>query len=214
MASCSYTVPDLNASGDTLYGPRACPQEFINWAWEVHDFDKEDWDEGFGYEAACDITQPLARTFNAIWCLNYSAEDYMNESYDSDILHWGCRWARENIDELDARCANGSYSAKTHHGGLADAWTQLYLLFFYNTDVPGRAAVLVHESRHASGTEHDAGDNDSSWGYNGAWRWHALWLAWFAAAGARTTPALKTAARQRANAILDSRFTTHPGFSF
>jgi hypothetical protein len=214
MASCTYSVPDLAASGDQLYGPRICDQAFIDWAWDAHDFDKGDWDEGFGWDAACDITQPLARTFNAIWCLNYSALDYNNESYDSDILHWGCRYVRENIDELDGRCGDGNTVARTQTGGVGvDEWTQLYLLFFYQRTVSERAGTLVHESRHAGGKPHDAGTRDSSWAYDGAWRWQVCWLAWFAFAGVRTSEAMKTVARQRANIILTSNFTTPPGFT-
>ena len=67
MAGCRVTVPDLNTSGDEAYGPAICNQPFIHWAWNAFDFDKGDWDDGFGWEAACDITKPLARTFNAIW---------------------------------------------------------------------------------------------------------------------------------------------------
>jgi len=213
MASCTYTVPDVNVSGDALYGPRICWQPFIDWAWDAHDFDKGDWDEGFGWDDCCNINQPLARTFNAIWCLNYSAADYWNESYDLDILHWGRRFVREEIDELDGRCGDGSYYAYTQWGFLVDNWTRLYMGFFYSLAVPERAATLVHEARHADGKGHNAGNNDSSWAYNGAWRWHVCWLAWFWYAGQRTTSALRTKARQRANAILASRFTTPPGFT-
>jgi hypothetical protein len=217
MANCSYSVPsqtELAASGDQLYGPRICSQAFIDWAWDAHDFDKGDWDEGFGWDDCCDITEPLARTFNAIWCLNYSAEDYTNESYGSDILHWGCRYVREHIDELDARCGDGTYVARTQTGGIfVDEWTQLALVFFFERAVCERAGTLVHEARHAGGKGHDAGNNDSSWEYNGAWRWHVCWLAWFAFAGVRTSQAMKTIAKQRANSILATRFTTPPGIA-
>ena len=42
MADCTYRVPDLEASGDALYGPRTCYQPFLNWAWPVHGFNY-DW---------------------------------------------------------------------------------------------------------------------------------------------------------------------------
>ena len=215
MASCTATVPDLSASGDSLYGPRICWQPFVDWAWDAHDFDKGDWDQGFGYHSVCDVQRPLARTLNAIWCLNYSAEDYMDESYDRNILQWGGRYVREKIDELDARCGDGTYIAFTQWGGwiFVDDWTQLHLGFFYSRAVSERAGVLVHEARHASGKGHNDGNNDSSWEYNGAWRWHVAWLAWFAFAGTRTSPAMRTLARQRANIILATRFTTPPGFT-
>lgn len=213
MATCTYTVPDLDASGDNLYGPRVCWQAFIDWAWNAFDFDSGDWDEGFGYEAVCDRTRALCRTLGGIWCLTYSAEDYTNESYDSNILQWGCRFARNAIDELDARCGDGTAIASTRWGPIIDNYTRLFLPYFYGQGVSLRAGTLIHEARHADGKGHDAGGNDSSWGYNGAWRWQVCWLAWFAFAGTRTSQAMKDAARQRANNIINSRFTTHPGFN-
>jgi hypothetical protein len=34
----------------TNYGTRISWQPFIDWAWDAFDFDKVDWDEGFGYD--------------------------------------------------------------------------------------------------------------------------------------------------------------------
>ena len=176
MTSCDVPLTDLNSSGDNLYGPRICWQPFIDWAWEAFDFDKEDWDQGFGFDDVCDNMLPLCRTLSAIWCLNYSAEDYRNDSYDGNILQWGCRFARNAIDELDARCGSGGAYARTQDAGLfADSWTQLYLPFFYDEGVSLRAGTLVHEARHADGKGHDSGGNDSSWEYNGAWKWQVCW---------------------------------------
>ena len=213
MATCTASVPNLDASGDNLYGPRACWQEFIDWAWDVFDFDKGDWDDGFGFHAVCNNRLPLSRTLSAIWCLTYSAANYHNESYSSNILQWGCRYARNEIDELDARCGDGSAFARTRWGILVDNWTRLYLPFFYSQGVSLRAGTLVHEARHADWKGHNSGNNDSSWGYNGAWRYHVCWLAWFAHAGTRTSAAMRTMARQRANNIINTRFVTHPGFN-
>jgi hypothetical protein len=212
MVTCTFTVPNLDASGDNLYGPRICSQPFVDWAWDVFDFDRGDWDDGFGYESVCDNRRPLSRTLSGIWCLTYSAEDYTNESYSSNILQWGCRFARNEIDELDGRCGDGTALATTWWGPLIDNSTELYLGFF-GAAVSLRAGILVHEARHADWKGHDRGNNDSSWGYNGAWRWHVCWLAWFAFAGTRTSAAMKTIARQSANNILNSRFVTPPGFN-
>lgn len=212
MATCTYTVPDLAASGDKLYGPRACSQPFIDWAWDAFDFDKDDWDDGFGWDSVCDNRQPLSRTMSGIWCLTYSAEDYHNESYDSNILQWGGRFVRNAIDELDGRCGDGSALGKTYTGIFADDRTELYLGYFSQA-VSLRAGSLVHEARHADGKGHDSGNNDSSWAYNGAWRWQVCWLSWFAGAGTRTSAAMKTMARQRANNILNTNFVTAPGFN-
>lgn len=166
MASCTFNVPNLDATGDTLYGPRICSQIFIDWAWEAFDFDSGDWDDGFGWESVCDNRRPLSRTMSGNWCLTYSAQDYRNESYDLNILQWGCRFARNAIDELHGRCGSDSI-AWTQWGPFIDSETELYLAFFAQA-VSLRAGTLIHEARHADGRGHDKGDNDSSWGYNGA----------------------------------------------
>lgn len=213
MASCSYSVPDLNASGDNLYGPRICWQPFIDWAWNAFDFDEGDWDDGFGYDSVCDNTKPLSRTMSGIWCLTYSSPNFPRESYNGNILEWGCRFARNHIDELDARCGDGSAYARTYSGAFADDRTQLFLSFFYEHGVSNRAGTILHESRHADGKGHNSGNNDTNWAYNGAWRWHVSWLAWFAYEGRNASVAMKTQATQRANNIINSRFVEHPGFN-
>lgn len=215
MASCTYTVPNLDTSGDNLYGPRICWQAFIDWAWDAFDFDKGDWDEGFGWDDVCNRTQPLSRTLSGIYCLTYSSPRFPNESYSGNILEWGCRFSRNAIDELDARCGfdHPGFLAWTQWGPFVDDWTQLYLSFFYNQGVSNRAGTILHEARHADGKGHDSGSNDSSWGYNGAWRWHVCWLAWFAFEGVNTSAAMRTQATQRANNIINNNFVTHPGFN-
>jgi hypothetical protein len=50
-----------------------CTQEWIDFFWDAYDFDKGDWDDGFGWEAACDLRRPLARTFQAIQLVNYAS---------------------------------------------------------------------------------------------------------------------------------------------
>jgi hypothetical protein len=213
MASCTYVVPNLDASGDNLYGPRICWQAFIDWSWDAFDFDKGDWDNGFGYDDVCNNTMPLGRTLSGIWCLTYSSPRFPSESYSGNILEWGCRFARNAIDELDARCGDGTAFATTRTAIIGDEWTRLFLGYFYNLGVSNRAGTLLHEARHADGKGHDSGNNDSSWGYNGAWRWHVCWLAWFAFEGTNTSTAMRTQATQRANNIINSRFDTHPGFN-
>lgn len=213
MATCTYSVPNLGTSGDSLYGPKICKQSFIDWAWDAFDFDSGDWDDGFGYDNVCDNTKPLSRSMSGIWCLTYSSPRGLSESYNGNILEWGCRFARNAIDEVDGRCGDGSKVAYSQWGPFIDNKTELYLPFFYSRSVPERAGTLIHEARHADGRGHDSGNKDSSWAYNGAWRWHVCWLAWFAAEGTGTTPALKTLARQRANIILSTGFVTPPGFT-
>jgi hypothetical protein len=225
MATCTYTVPDKNASGDNLYGPRICWQAFIDWAWYAHGFRKNYWDDGFGYYDVCNNSKPLARTLSAIWLLNYSADDYWNEQWSNNILHWGRRYVRQQIDDLRSKCGDGSAIATSYSGFFVDDRIELYLGFFYSRNVVERAGTLIHESRHQGGKSHNstfpswsaygAGKSgaDSSWGYNGAWMYHALYLWWFYADGRRTTWALRVSAKQRAQFTIDNAFKTHPGIT-
>lgn len=210
MPDCTGVVPDLIASGDALYGARVnSTKGFIQWASDHHAFNPTGWEGEFGFSRPNDNQRPFGRALAAIWCLNYSAEDWWNEGYGLDFLNWAQRYVEENIVELVASCGGGGAVAGTDRDA---GYTELFLPFFYERSVPERAGTLVHEARHASGKSHDSGKRDSSWQYNGAWRWHAVWLAKFSSGGKRTSKALRTLARQRANLIIDQKFDEHPGF--
>jgi hypothetical protein len=227
MATCSIpTIPNKDTSGDNLYAPRICWQPFIDWAWKAHGFKKKYWESGWGYYDVCNNNLPLCRTLNGIWLLNYSAEDYWNEQWSNNILHWGRRYVRNQINDLRAKCGDGSAIATAFSGFLGiGRRVELYLGFFYSQNVPSRAGTLIHEARHMGGKSHNAkfpsgsvfgagkSGADSNWGYKGAWMYDALYLWWFYADGRRTTTALRQAARQRANLIIDNAFATHPGFT-
>ena len=227
MATCTYTVPDKNASGDNFYGQFICQQQYIDYFWNTYGFsgNKDYWDDGFGWEDCCNTNKPLARTFNACYLLTYSAQDYANDSWSSPILNWARRYVRNNSDDLRSKCGDGSATATSFSGIFVDDRIELYLGFFYSEDVPSRAGTLIHESRHQGGKGHNANfpagsvfgagksGADSDWNYQGAWMYDALYLWWFFAAGARTTSAMRQRARQRGNLIIDNAFATHPGFN-
>lgn len=220
MAECSVPeIPDKEVSGDNLYGARICDQPFVDWAWPAYRFNSDYWGNGFGFDDVCNTNLPAARTLSAVWLLNYSAENYQDEEWTSSALNWGCRYVRDQARDLRAQCGDGSAIAASFGGRI-----ELYLGCFYSKDVPGRAETLMHESRHEGGKPHDAtfpswsafpvgaSGADSTWGYEGAWMYGALYLWWFYAAGVRTTPALRDAARQRAQFVIDNAFATHPGY--
>ena len=214
MANCTVPAHDNNSSGDSLYGSRACWQAFVDWCWNTHSFNYDSWHNGFGYDDCCNSDLPLSRTFAAFWLLNYSADDYNNDDYSNNMLHWGRHYVRDQMHDVTARCGDGTANATTFTGG-SNSRVELYLPFFYQRDVVGRAATLVHESRHFGGKSHDANfpswsafpvgksGADSSWDYQGAWMFDVLYLWWFYAAGARTTAALQQSAKQRGNFLLD-----------
>ncbi len=227
MATCTYSVPDKNASGDNYYGGFICDQAYIDYFWGTYGFsgNKGYWDDGFGWDDCCNTDQPLARTFNACYLLTYSAEDYSNDDYGSSCLNWARRYVRENIDDLISKCGDGTAIATSFSGCGVDDRVELYLGFWYQKSVPGRAETLMHEARHQGGKPHNANfppgsiygagnaGADSSWDFNGAWMWAALYLWWFYAAGTRTTSAMRDLARERGNIVIDNCFATHPGYS-
>jgi hypothetical protein len=127
MADCRYRVPDLVASGDSLYGPRICHQPFINWVWPTHGFNNDWWQDGWGYDDACNIRKPLARCLNAMWLLTYSADDWQNEGWNTDALHWGGRYVREQLkyyDDLRAACGDGGAVATTTGCQWSRQWNE------------------------------------------------------------------------------------------
>jgi hypothetical protein len=98
---------------------------FIDWAWQTHGFNGTYWQGGWGFDDVCNVRKPLARCLNAIWLLNYSAEDYNNEAWNTDALHWGGRYVREQFkqyDDLRAMCGDGSATAVTTGCQQARQW--------------------------------------------------------------------------------------------
>lgn len=127
MTDCSYSVPDLEASGDALYGPRICHQPFVNWVWPTHGFNNDWWQDGWGYDDPCNTRKPLARCLNAMWLLTYSADDWQNDGWNTDALHWGGRYVREQFkyyDDLRANCGDGSRTATTTGCQWSRQWNE------------------------------------------------------------------------------------------
>ena len=220
MATCSQPATDNATSGDDLYGARTCWQEFVDWAWQAYGFQNNYWDDGFGYEDPCNRNLPLNRTMNALWVLCYSADDYENDAYSNNCLHWARRYTWNQIDSLRSLCGDGSLVGQSSGSNV-----DLFLGFWYEYNAISRAAILLHEARHIGGRSHDAqfpagsvygeGEDgaDSTWGYEGAWMYETLYLWWFFADGRRTTQALRDRARQEGNVNIDNAFATHPGFN-
>jgi hypothetical protein len=213
-----------------------CTEGFIDFFWDAYDFDKGDW-VGFGWDAACDLRRPLARTFQAIEMVNFSApvDPFFTDDFTGDILHWGGNYTMREIDELDARCSNGTFSAFTVWGPIIDNNTELYTRFFYSSNVVQRASILVHEARHADWCGHNGNDgsnacpsgspscdeklNDGCTGIGspsgkGADGFQVMWLwAFTLEADAQHGGSVRKAmARDAANGIIDSMFDVNPCF--
>ena len=220
--TCTVPSHNNNLSGDAFYGASTCSQAYIDQFWSHFDFDQGDWDDGFGYEDPCNINRPLARTFNALYLMAYSAEDYAKNTGDfsGNALRWAYPYCATKADELDARCGNGSAFATSITGAAVDDRIELYLGFFYELSVSERAGTILHESRHQDGNSHNGGSGcprktscDTNWAYEGANMYHVLYLWWFAVDGTRTTSAMKNLARSRARTVHNTAFNTNPGFN-
>jgi hypothetical protein len=83
----------------------------------------------------------------------------------------------------------------------------LFLSFFYTNGGSDVRDVIARAATFGSGS-----GADSSWAYEGAFMYQALYLWWFYAEGKRTTIALQQSARTRANLIINNAFAEHPGF--
>lgn len=81
-------------SGRVLAWPGICWQPFVDWAWPAYKFNKTYWVNGFGWDDCCNTDLPLGRIFSALWLLNYSADDYWNEDWNGNALHWACSYVR------------------------------------------------------------------------------------------------------------------------
>lgn len=233
-ATC--TIPATPDQFDNHYTPLwGCQQAFINDMWSRYDFDKGDWDSGFGYHDACNNAKPLKRTFNALQVLAYSVTPNPHcNSNVSNIGEWAYCWAGNQIDELDGRCGSGNASsgsrARTQFGPIIDNWTRLYWPFFYGESVVQRAGTIFHEARHAHGWCNHGGScprgsscdkswNDGCFGVGsgsgaGANTYQVLWLNWFAttARSGWINSTIRANAVAEANSILSRAYQNDPCF--
>lgn len=221
-ATCTIPAHNNATSGDNFYRQFTCTQPMVDQFWSHFDFDKGDWDDGFGFWTPCSVSRPLNRTFNSLYLLAYSAQDYARRTSDfsGNALRWAYPYSATKTDELDARCGNGTAAATSFTGWFVNDRVELYLGFFYGMSVPVRAGSILHEARHQGGKGHNGGSGcprgtscDTNWAYQGANMYEVLYLWWFAVDGTRTTTAMRNLSRTRARAVHNTAFNTNPGFS-
>jgi hypothetical protein len=225
--TCDYAVTDKTVSGDNWYGAGNwgwCNQTFLNNFVDIYGMDGDDWEGAWGWKDACNPDKPFARVVTAREALFLSSANpkTTGESFNLNdpFIDWAGRYVSATVDELNPNCGFGNpYAAQAFNYG--DEWIELYILasgrwengFFFGPDVPGRAAVLVHESRHWDGCrDHTDNEQDSSFRDGGAYSWQAVWLQWYATAAINAPEELRCSAQCTANAILASKFETDVGF--
>jgi hypothetical protein len=204
-------------TGDDIFIGSWCSQPTVDDLWVDFDFDRENWDDGFGYDDACNLNLPLARTFNALGLLRLFGQSMPEGT--ANWLPWFYAYASSEIDELDGLCGTGTLNGTlaTTYWGLGDNKTELYWGFFYGQDAPSRAGTIVHEARHAAWWNGHDGDScainpscDESWGGWRANTYEVMYLWWLRAAGTGATALVRTLAQQRANVVLATAFDSRP----
>lgn len=238
---CSATVPDKIISGDFWYGPdnwNWCRDSWLETlAFGSYQMEEEDWDNGFGWDDACNTNLPFARLATARVALEVSsANPRMSGTlgsidFGSDpILDWALLFTVAVIDDLRASCGVGSDAIAFWQPNLFGSYIVLNVQaegdsakgFFYGLDVPGRAATLIHEARHWDGGPDHINDDTQDRRFNdgGSYSWETIWLWWYAHAASNAPPGLPSTdpeglrcrAMDQANALLMSAFAENPGF--
>ncbi len=151
-----------------------------------------------------EVDTPLARTYNGYSNIVYaniegnaldrgrSLGDF--EYYDT-FLKWSTAYVFQKSYRVSGNCrracesveSNNCVIARTVNGRFRNDFIDLYQTFFYEIDSVWRAAVIVHEVRHAhDGVQHDGATAcpdqstcDRNWSSGGANTYEALWLAAF-----------------------------------
>lgn len=190
--------------------------------WRRFDFDRPDWDQGFGFYDRCGWGLPLKRMFDSLMLMKYSGGWWTCKNSEPNFLNRAFCWAGNAIDEVDARCGDDDYYAQTARGW--DDRTMFYASFFTDLSTTQRAAMIVHEARHAeAGCSHIHCDNgmecdqryfNSCHGGMGAYGLQIHWLAhyiWHARPTWRQDRAIWRDI-DHVNALLRTRFREKPCF--
>lgn len=184
---------------DSWLGPRAKAFGMVYKSWK-----------NVGWDDACNKDRAVGRFFAATVALETAARNAEQAAKD-DILGWGYKWARDAIDNLKVACTGKKprYAYTNWNGHV-----KLYIPdYFYSTasstrTATLRAGTLIHETRHKKGKTHvpGSGGKDKSYESNGAWRYHANWLGWYARSANPAPKGQRCRAEQFANGIMANRF--------
>lgn len=221
-ATCCFTVPDKDVTGDNFYGPGNwdwCRNDYTNAL--VNGFDMDDRWNGHGKNDRCNTDLPFGRFVTGFVALSEtSPTKTWPNSHDrsGNLLQWGAGWVWDTVEEIVARCGGSNdgiakCDSCCNFLGFGDFELLLFVpANFYSQFAEERASTLVHESRHWDGPCHDAGNNDSSWELDGAWHWEVAWLSWYAAEATPAPKGLRCNAQDQANSFLSGSFSKDPGF--
>jgi len=219
--------PFADKEGYTQYN-QSC-QALIDTHWPRFQMQRVHWNEGWGFDDACNVTLPLNRTLRALEAIRISGFPF--DTLETKLVPEGISGLEDEffylraanktlgigIEVLKSTCSGERNQAATH-----DDWSHDVTLFLkvFDSPVTKLADTLVHESIHYW-KPHNGGSRcakqmscDSSYEYAGA-NAHQLSWAWsYSQIGAKTNKFLRTTALERAKTIANTAFVTAPDFVF
>jgi hypothetical protein len=222
--NCTWTVPNKVTSGDFHYGVENgwdwCNSAWLKGVADGYGMAKDDWDEGLGWDDACNTSRPFGRVATAKVALQVSAENRQKTGDIDDskpFTEWASLWAVRTVDELRCFCDDDAVAAQIPNGdyiklnirnkGSVDSG------WFFGFDVPERTSIFLHEARHqAGGYDHRADGRDQRYTDRGAYRTQINWLWWYAHVKRNAPEKLLCSAQDFANTLLGERFVEDPGF--
>ena len=153
----------------TSYCPNGSPAAFVSQMKDYYDMERDEWNDGFGWTVPCDSTRAFGRTLNALQILHFASPNAPSRTDDfaGNLLRWGGNYAIRHIAELRAICGDSAYATTTTNLVPGLRKTELKKKFFWQLGPVARAAVLVHEARHADGCRHNGGDGANACKLNG-----------------------------------------------
>ena len=225
---CTWTVPDKITSGDFHYGVENgwdwCRNDWLSSLADGYGMPKEYWDDGFGWDDACNTDRPFARLATAKVALQVSASAARQTSGDIDdskpFIDWASLWSVRTVDHLRMYCNGDAVSSQVPRWPASD-YIQLNIAshgtqdsgWFFGFDVPERTSIFLHEARHqAGGYDHHGDGKDQRYTDKGAYRTQINWLWWYANVKRNAPEALLCSAQDFANTLLSERFVEDPGF--
>lgn len=229
------TTPALASGAFRQYGNN-CPSLASHWS--KFGMEKSYWNEGWGFDDACNIMLPLNRALRALEAVKVSATPsgnglftwmmgefspptnefvYLQAAYEridtaSDHIRAGCARVKDSEPTGDVQAY---FHTSDHLLEVNKVRTITLFLSYFQADIVDASGMLVHEATHrwkSHNGKSKCGSCDSEWNYNGANTHEAAWNWSYSQTATHTQPFLRTRALDLAKWIGDNRFVVNPGF--
>jgi hypothetical protein len=181
---------------------------------------QRDWRGGNGYADPCDFEKPMGALWLGLELLNLSSSNppLTHKVRDGNILRWGGPYAytKDKPHRTKPVCTT-AYQGQLDYD---DKVTSFAIPVLGEMDVLDRATLVLHEARHHDKDHNYARDRsgtftkDTSWEYNGAWRYEVEWLAVWSQEAVNAPIGWKCEAARRADYEGSACFKVDPNMQF